>query len=61
MRPIVNFRLQALQNASDLSPNVSVFLQPLRIVWLELPQYGHFGFLPRFIYSPPFKQWLGAF
>ena len=54
-RPTVNFRLQDLQTASGRLPNVIVFREPFRIVWLD-PQYGHVGFLPRFIDVTSFTE-----
>lgn len=47
-RCTVNFRRQSLQKRSGRSPKVAVCLTPLLLV-LALPQYGHFGFLPRFL------------
>lgn len=47
-RCTVNLRLQSLHCRSGRFPSVSVRRTPLEIVRL-LWQYGHFGFLPRFM------------
>jgi hypothetical protein len=49
-RPTVNFLLQPLHTLSLRLPMVLVSRTPLLMLCVE-PQNGHFGFLPRFMFS----------